>query len=92
MLICIPGLGECKVQLLMSSTFMDVPHDQATWMDVWGPARLILQQCAIKQRTGGIITNIGTSSLPLPLKMLLSMCMHDFPAALFRSDIQFPFS
>ncbi|KAI4149454.1 MAG: hypothetical protein L6R39_002504 [Caloplaca ligustica] len=51
--------GECKVQLLMSSTFMDVPHDQATWMDVWGPARLILQQCAIKQRTGGIITNIG---------------------------------
>ncbi|KAL9028749.1 MAG: hypothetical protein Q9196_002941 [Gyalolechia fulgens] len=53
--------GDCIVQLLMASSFMDVPHEQATWMDIWGPSRLILQQCIKVHNTGGIITNIGVN-------------------------------
>ncbi|KAL8941354.1 MAG: hypothetical protein Q9216_002293 [Gyalolechia sp. 2 TL-2023] len=53
--------GDCIVQLLMASSFMDVPHEQATWMDIWGPSRLILQRCISAQNTGGIITNIGVN-------------------------------
>ncbi|KAL9003371.1 MAG: hypothetical protein Q9188_003744 [Gyalolechia gomerana] len=53
--------GDCTVQLLMASSFMDVPHEQATWMDIWGPARLILQQCISAHNTGGIITHIGVN-------------------------------
>lgn len=46
----------------MASSFQDVPHEQATWMDIWGPSRLILQQCiATNKNTGGIITNIGAN-------------------------------
>lgn len=41
---------------------MDVPHELATWMDIWGPSRLILQQCISGSNpTGGIITNIGAN-------------------------------
>ncbi|KAI4093718.1 MAG: hypothetical protein LQ339_007621 [Xanthoria mediterranea] len=49
-----------SVQLLMASSFMHVPHERATWMDIWGPSRLILQQCT-KHKNGGIITNIGVN-------------------------------
>ncbi|KAI4254423.1 MAG: hypothetical protein L6R42_007194 [Xanthoria sp. 1 TBL-2021] len=52
--------GDCVVQVLMASSFMDVPHERATWMDIWGPARLMLQQCT-KNKKGGIITNIGVN-------------------------------
>ncbi|KAL8914931.1 MAG: hypothetical protein Q9171_000558 [Xanthocarpia ochracea] len=53
-------LGDCVVQLLMASSMMNVPHDRATWMDIWGPSRLILQQCiGGGRKKGGIITNIG---------------------------------
>ncbi|KAL8862032.1 MAG: hypothetical protein Q9178_001487 [Gyalolechia marmorata] len=51
-------LGDCVVQLLMASSMMNVPRERATWMDIWGPSRLILQQC-VGRKKGGIITNIG---------------------------------
>ena len=51
--------GDCVVQLLMASSFMDVPHERAAWMDIWGPSRLILQQCIIPKNAGGIVTHIG---------------------------------
>ncbi|KAL8635877.1 MAG: hypothetical protein Q9228_006672, partial [Teloschistes exilis] len=51
--------GDCVIQLLMAASFRDIPHDTATWMDIWGPARLILQQCITPRRGGGIITHIG---------------------------------
>ncbi|CAO1601726.1 hypothetical protein XANCAGTX0491_005368 [Xanthoria calcicola] len=44
----------------MASSFMHVPHERATWMDIWGPSRLILQQCT-KHKNGGIVTNIGVN-------------------------------
>ncbi|KAL8676947.1 MAG: hypothetical protein Q9186_006578 [Xanthomendoza sp. 1 TL-2023] len=48
----------------MASSFMDVPHEIATWMDIWGPARAIGIQCMgegkrLADRMGGIVTNIG---------------------------------
>ncbi|KAI4121006.1 MAG: hypothetical protein LQ338_006618 [Usnochroma carphineum] len=60
--------GDCVVQILLASSFMHVPHEKATWMDIWGPSRLILQQCISPQNTGGIITNIGqTEKLDLAI-------------------------
>ncbi|KAL8947668.1 MAG: hypothetical protein Q9222_006075 [Ikaeria aurantiellina] len=55
--------GDCIVQVLLASSFLSaIPHDTATWMDIWGPARLILQQCILptNKNTGGIITHVGT--------------------------------
>ncbi|KAL8690826.1 MAG: hypothetical protein Q9218_003822 [Villophora microphyllina] len=51
--------GDCVVQLLLASSFRDVPHEQATWMDIWGSARTILQQCILPRIGGGIITHLG---------------------------------
>ncbi|KAI4235543.1 MAG: hypothetical protein LQ352_008079, partial [Teloschistes flavicans] len=51
--------GDCVVQLLLASSFRDIPHEQASWMDIWGPARIILQQCILSKKGGGIITHIG---------------------------------
>ncbi|KAI4179090.1 MAG: hypothetical protein L6R41_008039 [Letrouitia leprolyta] len=56
--------GNCIVEVLLSSSFEDVPHDQAIWQDLWGPARLILNYCVSARRTGGIIDGIGRSNLP----------------------------
>lgn len=49
----------CIVQVLLSSSFTEVPHEQAVWQDLWGPARLILNTCVRAQRVGGIVTHIG---------------------------------
>ncbi|KAI4116514.1 MAG: hypothetical protein LQ338_007703 [Usnochroma carphineum] len=49
----------CIVELLLESSFEDVPHDQAIWQDLWGPARLILNACVRQQQTGGVVTGIG---------------------------------
>ncbi|KAL8757309.1 MAG: hypothetical protein Q9184_004241 [Pyrenodesmia sp. 2 TL-2023] len=51
--------GQCVVQILIASSFLDVPHEKATWMDIWGPARHILQRCVTPSNTGGIVTHIG---------------------------------
>ncbi|KAL8716265.1 MAG: hypothetical protein Q9220_000170 [cf. Caloplaca sp. 1 TL-2023] len=55
--------GDCIVRLLIASSFLtNTPHDTAAWMDIWGPARTILQQCVLptNKNTGGIITHVGT--------------------------------
>lgn len=56
------------LQVLLAASFKHVPHEQATWMDIWGPSRLILQQCVNTQNTGGIVTNIGACSFSFPPK------------------------
>ena len=36
------------------------PFDTASWMDIWGPARTILQQCVGFKSVGGVIAENGT--------------------------------
>lgn len=54
-------LGTCTVQVLIATEFWTVPaaFETATWMDIWGPARLIMQQCVAAQGLGGIATKLG---------------------------------
>ncbi|KAI4089521.1 MAG: hypothetical protein LQ344_005347 [Seirophora lacunosa] len=69
--------GDCVLQVLLAASFKHVPHEQATWMDIWGPSRLILQQCVNTQNTGGIVTNIGqTERLDLVIYSKRSLFAH----------------
>lgn len=54
-------LGTCTVQVLIATEFWTVPEafDTATWLDIWGPARLIMQQCVADKGLGGITTKLG---------------------------------
>ena len=35
------------------------PFDIAAWINIWGPARTILQQCVAVQGLGGVIVENG---------------------------------
>lgn len=35
------------------------PFDTASWIDIWGPARTILQQCVGFHSVGGVIAENG---------------------------------
>lgn len=37
----------------------NVARDTAAWIDIWGPARTMLQQCVRVKGLGGVITNNG---------------------------------
>jgi len=54
-------LGTCTIQVLIATEFWTVHEafDTATWMDIWGPARLIMQQCVAAKGLGGITTRLG---------------------------------
>ena len=54
--------GGCTVQLLLAANFNDVPHDQSTWIELIGPLRDILRQCARMKGTGGVLVRQGTQS------------------------------
>lgn len=54
-------LGTCTVQVIIATEFWTVSEafDTATWMEIWGPARLIMQQCVGAKSLGGITTRLG---------------------------------
>ena len=54
-------LGTCNVQLLLATDFNDVPHDEATWNDLRGAARMVFRSCLLGKGIGGLITRNGTS-------------------------------
>lgn len=37
----------------------NVARDTAAWIEIWGPARTILQQCVRVKGLGGVITENG---------------------------------
>lgn len=54
-----PGIGGCTAQVLLATNFNDVPHDQSSWIDLIGPMRNILRQCARGKGTGGVLVRNG---------------------------------
>ena len=54
----------CNVQLLLATDFNDVPHDEATWNDIRGAARIVFRGCLLGKGLGGLITKNGTSPTP----------------------------
>lgn len=57
--IPIKSPGSCTAQVLLATNFNDVPHDQSSWIDLVGPLRIILRQCARGKGTGGVIVRNG---------------------------------
>ncbi len=50
----------------MATNFNDVPHDQTTWIELIGPLRNVLRQCARIKRTGGVLVRHGSYFRSLP--------------------------
>lgn len=54
-------LGTCTVQILINAEFWGVEHETASWIDMWGPARALLQQCVRVKKLGGLVPQNGLS-------------------------------
>lgn len=57
-----PRTGDCTAQILLATNFNDVPHDQTSWINLIGPARILLRQCAGANTSGGLLVRNGTSN------------------------------
>lgn len=53
-------LGGCTAQLLLATNFNNVPHDEAPWINLIGPARIILRDCVRDEGFGGVVVRNGT--------------------------------
>lgn len=51
--------GTCNIQILLATDFNNVPHDEATWNDLRGAARIILRTCIRGKALGGVVPKNG---------------------------------
>ncbi len=60
-------IGGCTVQVILATSFSDIPHDKAYWSQIWGPVRNINRICVQQQGYGGIVIKNGLRSHPFTL-------------------------
>lgn len=52
-------LGSCTAQVVLATNFNDVPHDQTSWINLIGPARILMRQCVDIEGFGGALVRNG---------------------------------
>lgn len=52
-------IGACTAQLMLATNFNDVPHDEAPWINLIGPLRIILRDCVRDEGLGGVLVRNG---------------------------------
>lgn len=52
-------LGDCTAQVILASNGGFFIHDQTSWINLIGPARILMRECAGDKGTGGALVRNG---------------------------------